>query len=321
MKKQSLLLAGLIASSSAVIAQEQTSNNKLSPTNPKNFTEVSKYQHRVKADNKKHPKPPRLVSPNEYQRIQANMATNIDIFSARSKDVLPAKRNQLSSEKSAKSNKTSNVNLLTTTGCESPSDLIGLGGQALITALKSGELTSCLYGLYDTSLAGGTVFADANLLTVAQAISEMLATYTGEDVTEAEELEKLITYLRSMHWAESSTNRVFQNDYKVLLKQAFDTYFSGEHFVAFNGNNTRDFMNRFEMLILVNSSNTDRVPYLARFSEALLGYANSVDRTDNWGVYYEEQGFTNLLVHFFNANNYDEESLEVELLDLSLIHI
>ena len=315
MKKHSILLAGLIASSNVVIAQEQISDNKLNPTNPKNFTEVSKYQHRIKTDNKSHPKPPRLVSPNEYQRIQAKMATDFDTFSAPSKDALSVKRNPVLSKISTKPNKASSLNSLTTTGCASPNDLIGLSGETLITALKSGDLTACLYGLYDSSLAGGTIFSDANLLTVAQAINTMLVTYTGEEITQAEELEKLISYLRAMHWVESSTDRVFQNDYQITLKQAFDTYFSGEHFITFNGEDTRDFMNRFEMLILVNISNTDRVPYLARFSEALLGYANSVDRSDGWGVYYEEQGFTNLLVQFFNANNYDEQSLKAELLN------
>jgi microbial collagenase len=307
MKTTKLLLAGIILSSGVAVAQEQSqvSNTPLAPNKLNSFTDVSKYQHRIQPIDKHVPKPPRLVAPNEYQRIQEKLAEKFQPKeSSPALQILPKNMRKFSLNDENAS-----------TGCTSTDDLIGLTGEDLISSLKTGNLNTCLYGLYNNQLAEGEIFSDANLVTVVQSINTMLATYQGTNETGAIELEKLITYLRAMHWVESSTGRVFQSDYQTTLDQAFDTYFTGDYFTDFNGSSSRDFMIRFEMLILVNSSNTNRLKYLARFSEALLGYANSISRTDDWGVYYEEQGFTNLLVHFFNASNGDEEALKATILN------
>lgn len=141
--------------------------------------------------------------------------------------------------------------------CNSPEELLELSGAALITAVKNANLTGCLYGLYNSSFAGTDYFSDQKLLNIVNAINELLAEYKGTTETGATELEKLVTYLRATHWSESSagTNRIYRDDYQNSLKQAFENYFGGDHFVTFNGDNSRDFMVRYEMLILLNSSN------------------------------------------------------------------
>ncbi|MFT5757194.1 MAG: microbial collagenase [Alteromonadaceae bacterium] len=306
MKKEKILFAGLMLSTSLVFAQAQNNTEKVIPTDLENFSQVAKYQHRLTNTDRRQPKPPRLVPPNEYQRLQEKM----------SKRQLTEKPSVDSRHKQSKKNKRLQQSKLSSSiaaGCATADDLVTLTGENLLSAIKQGDLVNCLYGLYNNAYAGTDVFSDANLLTVAQAINETLFTFTGSDESGAVELEKLVTYLRAMHWAESSTGRVFQHNYQTILAQAFERYFAGEHFVTFNGDSSRNFMLRFEMLILVNGSKTDRQPFLARFSEALIGYANTVDRANDWGLYYQEQGFTNVLVQFFNANNYEEQALATTL--------
>lgn len=329
MKKQSMLFAGLLLSTGIVLAQEEGRADKFKPTEPKNFNQVYKYQHRLHLAqpdslnsrnsanlvNKQNPKPPRLVSPNEYQRLQAKMAADFDGKPVVNSKDAATNRSHFLSLKNTRLNKSTSASALIDEGCTHPDDLVGLSGDDLVISLKGGSLSACLYGLYDNQLAGSALFSDANLLTVTQAISALLVTYDGSNETGAVALEKLITYLRAMHWAEGSTGRVFQANYQALLTQVFDVYFSGDHFLAFNGDSSRDFMIRFEMLILLNSSKVDRQAYLARFSEALIGYANSVSRSDDWGVYYQEQGFTNLLVHFFNASSYQDDAFKTTLIN------
>ena len=49
-----------------------------------------------------------------------------------------------------------------------------------------------------------------------------------------------------------------------------------------------------------------------RISEAISGYASSVNRANNWGIAYEENGMTQLLTHYFNAvNNAGPELLQL----------
>mgnify|MGYP000456689423 CR=1 FL=1 len=199
--------------------------------------------------------------------------------------------------------------------CTDPNELMGLSGQVLVDTIKGAELRSCMYGLYNASLVGSGVFSDQNLISIVNAINEQLVNYDAISSVETSELENLVTYLRAMHWAESSagSNRVFQSEYLTALEQAFGTYFNGAHFAQFNGAVSRDFMVRYEMLVLLNSSNTDRQPYLHLISNALLGYANSVSKSNDWGEYYEEQGVTRLLTHLFEATTYQSEETAITL--------
>ena len=163
MKKQNILLTGLILSAGIVAAQEQKQENLcLDPTNFSSFSEIAKYQHRYDLTNIKAPKPPRLVPPNEYQRIQAKLAANFDGIGK-----LRLKKSFETSKPSKMFTKIS----ATTAGCNSPADLDGLTGDELIQAIKGGDLNACLYGLYDNNLAGSDVFfSDVNLLSVVQSI-------------------------------------------------------------------------------------------------------------------------------------------------------
>ena len=195
--------------------------------------------------------------------------------------------------------------------CNSPEELLKLDGEELITAVKNANLTSCLYGLYNSSFAGSDYFSDSKLLDIINAINELLTNYDGTTEAGATELEKLVTYLRATHWSESSagTNREYSDDYENALKQSFEKYFNGDHFIAFNGDSSRDFMVRYEMLILLNSSNTSSLPYFKRISQAVSGYATSVDQSDGWGITYEENGMTQLLTHYFNAVTYNSDEI------------
>lgn len=257
--------------------------------NPLSRQSVLTIEHGVDTGEQHPPRPPRTLSPLEFQQR---------LMQSEHLPVLKSKK----AASQALDKQSANLNAVASS-CSSASELQGLTGSALVDAVKQGQLTSCLYGLYNVSWVGSGMFSDANLLSIVGAINEVLVGYDGSTATGATELEKLVTFLRAMHWAETSagSNRQFQAAYKQQLQQAFDSYFGGAHFVQFNGSASRDFMTRYEMLILVNSSGTNRLPYMARFSQALLGYANTVERTDNWGVGYEESGVTQLLTHYYNA--------------------
>ncbi|GLX76969.1 hypothetical protein tinsulaeT_03090 [Thalassotalea insulae] len=250
--------------------------------------------------------PPRQISPKQFQLLQQNQQSADDHYQ---RHLLKPKKSVNSKvktiSKSATATQSAAVN-----SCTSPAELQGLSGDELVNAVKSGVLNSCLYGLFNNSLVGTEVFSDASITTIANAINAQLVSYDGTSATGAAELEKLVIYLRAMHWAESSNNRVFPADYSAAVTQALTTYFNGDYFVQFNGDVSRDFMIRYEMLILLNSSGNDRMPFLERITEAILGYANSISRTDDWGVFYEENGMTQLLVHLFNASNYQTDELE-----------
>lgn len=194
-------------------------------------------------------------------------------------------------------------NDLQSSGCQSPADLQPLSGAALISAIESSSLTGCLYQLYNQSLPSTALYQDANLQTVVNAVNQRLQQFDGSNASGAAELEKLVTYLRAFHWANWGNNRVLPQTYQAAMQQMFDQYFAGEHFVRFDGSSSRNFMLRYEMLILVRSAGVETLRYMKRFSQALRGYGQSVSRANNWGVSYEENGMTQLLTQFFNESS------------------
>ncbi|GHE84357.1 collagenase [Thalassotalea profundi] len=299
----------IIITAGAIVSSAYAGNVVASTEKPNNITSLKQsasFEHRT-SHLSKQPNAPRLVSPVQYQRLQSLMTHDDHAH----KPLLNLKKINNKPSKAIKSSDRINFSYsssnVTTSGCSSVSDLNGLTGDELTTALKNGSLYDCLYGLYNNALAGSELFSDANLLTVVTEINTVLANYNANDAGQANELEKLVTYLRAMHWVESGTGRTFQSNYQTALNNAFAAYFGGEHFTTFNGDATRNFMIKYEMLVLLTSSKIDRQPYLLRFTEALLGYANTVARDDNWGVYYQEQSVTLLLTHLFNANVSEEQ--------------
>ncbi len=274
---------------------QQQSGSMSNPTLLSSNAHHAQYQKRT---DKRGFNPPREISPFQYQQLlESNQPVN-DYY-------------QLSKQANKKMRASvQSVN----SSCTSPAELQGLSGEDLVNAVKSGVLNTCLYGLFDNSLVGTDVFSDASITTIANAINAHLATYDATNVTSAAELEKLVIYLRAMHWAESANNRVFPADYNAAVSQALSTYINGDNFTQFNGDATRDFMIRYEMLVLLNSSGNNRIPFLERITEALLGYAITISRDNNWGVYYEENSMTQLLVHLFNASDYQTDELEAAAL-------
>ncbi len=261
-------------------------------------------------------RPPRTLSPVEFEKVQANIDALQHGVVLDSQWTLDASKQYRSAQQSVilskKAQSTQNA-----VACTSPSQLLGLYGTDLVDAVSNAQLSSCLYGLYNAGFVGTEHFTDAKILTIVNAIVDRLAGFDGSDATGAAVIEKLVTYLRAMHWAEVSagSNRVFQTQYQNQLIAAFDVYFGGDHFVTFNGTASRNFMLRYEMLILVNSSRSPALRYLARFSEAIQGYANTINRNNDWGVGYEESGMTQLLTHYFNAVNNGGEELQQLLTD------
>ncbi|MBZ9611926.1 M9 family metallopeptidase [Rheinheimera maricola] len=293
--KTNTLLLSLLFGSSALLAAEPAS-----PSHPGMLAQDLQHGHEHNAMQHS-PKPPRLVSPHEFEKIQAKL------YAERNQLPLPS---HLVPDADKAMHLANRQQLMQQSSCTSPATLLPLTGAELVSAIEGASLTSCLYGLYDNALLGSAHFSDAKILTVVQAISNLMASFDGSDATGAAELEKLVSYLRAMHWVEAGSNRQFSAAYLSTLQQAFDQYFAGSHFVRFDGNVSRNFMLRYEMLILVNSSGTDALRYLARFSQALKGYSTSVSRSDNWGVAYEENGLTQVLTHYFNATNNGSAALQ-----------
>ncbi|WP_306518279.1 collagenase [Rheinheimera sp.] len=261
--------------------------------------------------------PPRLMSPAEFEKVQAKIYAEkhgLELSTrwrpAADQEFYLADKKSFSTVATQKYN---NAATQAAAGCTSPADLLNLYGNDLVHAVSNASLTGCLYKLYDASLVGSAHFSDSKILTIATAINEKLVGFDGSDASGAVVLEKLVTYLRAMHWAESSTGRTFAANYKTMLQQAFDQYFAGEHFVNFTGTNSRNYFLRYEMLILVRSSATDALQFLPRFSEALQGYASTVNRNNDWGIAYEENGMTQILTHYFNAVNMGGVALEQTL--------
>ncbi|WP_333609542.1 collagenase [Arsukibacterium sp.] len=296
MKANTLLLGMLV--SSALGANELSS-----PSHPGLLTQDLQHSHEHHAQ-QLIPKPPRQVSPNEFDKIQAKL------YAERHNRRLPVHlipdADKVMLATSAQS--------LAENSCTDPASLLPLYGADLVSAVENADLTSCLYGLYNNNFAGTEHFSDAKIFTIVQAINTRLTNFDGSDAGGAVELERLVTYLRAMHSVEE-TNRAFAQEYRDALVQAFNLYFAGDHFITFIGNASRNFMLRYEMLILVTSSGTDRLPYLKRFSQAIKGYASTVSRTDNWGVTDEENGMTQLLTHYFNAVNAGGNALQQLLIN------
>lgn len=305
------LLLGVTMVSSVVSAKQITSEPSKATAQALNIQHAEHVSNKMKAGFN----PPRQVSPNQFQQfLEENRAID-DLYNVKQ----TAKKIPQTTFKSVKKNGVNQLNnsasLVVATSCSSPDDLQGLTGDDLVTAVKAGQLNSCLYGLFNKSLTGTSVFSDESILTIVNAINTHLVDYTGTDEASAAELEKLVIYLRAMHWAEWGNNRAMPTGYQSALEQAFDQYFSGEHFATFNGDGTRNFMVRYELLVLLRSSGTDSIPYIAQLSDAILGYAKTANRDDNWGVYYEENGFTQLLTHIFNASENQGAALEQAVLN------
>lgn len=261
-------------------------------------------------------RPPRLLSPAEFEKVQANIDALQHGVELDESWTLDATKMLMAEQQSVDLNSMPEQSQSAVV-CTSPSQLLGLQDSELVNAVVNAQLSSCLYGLYNANLVGTEHFSDAKLLTIVNAIIERLPAFDGSNETGAAALEKLVTYLRAMHWAELSagSQRVFQPIYKSQLLNALDSYFAGDHFVQFSGNSSRNFMLRYEMLILVNSSGSPALRFLPRISQAIVGYANSVNRNNNWGVSYEENGMTQLLTHYFNAVNGGSAELKQMLID------
>lgn len=297
MKKNNTLLVGLLLGTWLTSAHGEEQNRQHQQIHPHTLMEYQNVEHGIENNDRLPPKPPRTMSPKLMEKVQKQHHLEHDkALKSRSDKVSLQMMRSVSSVEEA-----DDVFV-----CNDPQQLLEVSGADLVTRIKNAELISCMYGLYNTDWVGGDMFTDQRLDTVVEAINLMLANYDATSEVESSELEKLVTYLRAMHWAESAANsgRIFSASYRATLENAFNAYFNGTHFVQFNGDSSRDFMVRYEMLILVNSSDTNRLAFLPRFSEALIGYANTVDRTDDWGVYYEENGVTQLLTHLFNAAEY-----------------
>ncbi len=278
------------------------------------------------------PQQPRLISPAEFEKTQAQIYAQQHGVTLSAKWQTAAQQAFLTADLPSQSttktqaavdqaftdNQTSNALTqdepsLLAAGCSSPADLLPLQDQALIDAISNSSLTGCLYKLYNVAYVGTAHFSDQKILTIATAINTRLAGFDGSDASGAAVLEKLVTYLRAMHWAQSGSNRVFQSAYKTQLEQALRQYVNGAQFVRFDGDVSRNFMLRYEMLILINSSGTETLQFLPRISEAISGYASSVNRANNWGIAYEENGMTQLLTHYFNAVNQGTQELQTLL--------
>lgn len=259
------------------------------------------------------PQQPRLMSPVEFEKVQAQIYAEHQGVTLSAKWQTAAQQAFLTAERHSKLSVSADNTSLQAAGCSSPADLLPLQDQALIDAISNSSLTGCLYQLYNMAYVGTAHFSDQKLLTIATAINSKLAGFDGSDASGAAVLEKLVTYLRAVHWAESGNGRTFQSNYKTQLQQALSQYVNGAHFVQFDGTTSRNFMLRYEILILINSSGTDALQFLPRFSEAITGYANTIDRANNWGVAYEENGMTQLLTHYFNAVNQGSQELQTLL--------
>ncbi|WP_448569312.1 collagenase [Thalassotalea ganghwensis] len=301
--KKLLTLSTLLT---VVYAGGAGAGESIRPDNVKSFEQFKSLTH-VKPDYHKHISPPKIMSPKQYVEMQklSLQHHNLEKHNVHSPTLNTSKFNR------AKSVAVSSVQDAAQ-GCTATSELISLTGQELVEGIKAGNLSQCIYGFFDNALKGQPIFSDSNLITVVEAINDALVNYDAQDMQQTQELEKLIMYLRAMHWVEDG--RTFSTAYMNGLKQAFDSYFAGEHFVEFTGATSRNFMIKYEMLILVNSSSTERQPYLKRFSEALLGYANSVSRVNGWGENYEEQSVSGLLTQLFNGNAYEQQATKEALL-------
>ena len=247
--------------------------------------------------------PPRQLSPIQFEQLlQQNLSAD-SLYEPDTKSIRHAQKNSASPSMNAQP------------GCSAASELQGLSGEALVNAVKEGDLSGCLYGLFNTSWVGTSVFSDESIITIVNAINAHLTNYDGTEATGAAALEKMVIYLRALHWAEWGNNRNFPAEYRDALENAFSDYLGGDHFVQFNGDSSRNFMVRYELLILIRSSGTSNIPYIQRLTEGLLGYAASVDRTDNAGIFYQENGATQILTHLYNASENDGAALEQAVID------
>jgi len=316
-----LKLLPLLLGSGLVMAQEQvqlTHPGQISLDLQRQHLTERLHQAQHQPQTKITVQQPRIMSPAEFEKVQAKIDADKRGIALSSKWQPESDRAFLQADNHLKNGKytlqsTNATSSALAAGCNSPADLLGLYGNDLVSAISNSSLTGCLYKFYDQSFVGTAHFSDAKILTIATAINQQLAGFDGSDASGAVVLEKLVTYLRAMHWAESSTGRTFAAGYKTQLQQAFSQYFAGEHFVNFTGTSSRNYFLRYEMLILVRSSGIDALQFLPRFSEALQGYANTVSRANDWGVAYEENGMTQILTHYFNAVNMGGAELEQTL--------
>jgi len=296
----SLMLTATFASASAIAGIHHDSNS-LSSSVP-----VSSASHGV-MNKERAINPLRKMSPKQFETfLQSNKSADSHYLDKAHKAKSKNNVNKNSMMKSA-------VNKVV--GCSSPNDLQNLADQALVDAVKAGDLNSCLYGMFDTSLVGTSLFSDDNMLTIADAIDDQLTGYDGTNATTAAELEKLIIFLRAIHWAEWGNDRQLLELYTSKVNNALFKFVNSASFANFNGDATRHYMVRYEFLILASAAGVNTVQFMDQFSSALLGYANSVSRTDDWGVYYEENGVTQLLTHLFNATSDQPAQLAQELQD------
>ncbi len=162
------------------------------------------------------PQQPRLMSPAEFEKTQAQIYAQLHGVTLSAKWQTAAQQAFLTADlpspsaAKAQTSVDSHANnafptdqpTLQAAGCNSPADLLPLQDQALIDAISNSSLTSCLYQLYNVAYVGTAHFSDQKILTVASAINSKLAGFDGSDASGAAVLEKLVTYLRAMHWAQ-----------------------------------------------------------------------------------------------------------------------
>jgi len=297
-KRKGLLCTGLVIGTCLANVQVNAQQEKNKFT-----TEVSIFnssRHLNHADNKAL-KTPSSMSVKEFEQLRRNSISDERHF------LIKQTKNSVLKIKTPNGFISSAVD--DGAGCSSVGELYTLTGQDLVDTVKSSSLGDCLYGLYSEA-SNSDAFSDDKAAAIVEAMVLHLDTYNASDAKSADELETLVTYLRAMHYAQRNLNRTHTDNYNTNLNEAFTKYFSRDSFSIFNGEATRDFSIKREMLVLVASSKTDSLPFLANFTTALLGYANTVSRADNDGVYYEEKAVDELLSKLYYAITDKTEEVE-----------
>ena len=145
------------------------------PTMPSKATaQVINTQHaqHVKNKNQQSFNPPRQISPHQFQQLLQHSRAIDDLYQVKQTSLVKDKHAQsLSAKESNKNNVAAKSTSLAPLSCTSPAELQELSGNELVSAVKAGELTSCIYGLFDTSLVGTSVFSDESVLTIVNAIN------------------------------------------------------------------------------------------------------------------------------------------------------
>ncbi|MFF8771427.1 collagenase [Kitasatospora sp. NPDC015120] len=154
-----------------------------------------------------------------------------------------------------------------------PADFAALTGADLVAFIK-GSTPECVNSLYQSAGADPGIFNQARMLSVAAALKDVAANYSGDNTTGIAQLVKYLQVGYYIQFYHPAATGPYTAELTTALTSALDTLFAGTRWRDVSENNGRILK---EVVWLTDSANV-QAHYLGAYKRILDGYDNTYNQ-------------------------------------------